>query len=123
MRNMARKPRANSIGVAKVIDAVSYYRPTVMRQGAIRGLAEDVAQVAVVNVLVTHARCDDALVRAAIGAIMADAAELGRINPLFADLPELFEPLRRQGATAFEFGGVALHPGALAAYRDAGLLK
>jgi hypothetical protein len=48
--------------------------------------------------------------------------EIGRANPLFAGLQELFEPLRSQGPAALEFGGVALHPGALAAYRDVGLL-
>src|SRR5262249_20282002 len=35
-----------------VLRAVSFYRRTVMRKGAIRGLDADVAQVAVVNVLV-----------------------------------------------------------------------
>ena len=39
-----------------VMNAVAYYRPIVMRKGAIRGLSEDVAQIAVVNVLATHAR-------------------------------------------------------------------
>jgi hypothetical protein len=34
----------------------------------------------------------------------------------------LFTPLRAQGRAALEFGGVALHPGALRAYREAGLL-
>ena len=109
--------------LAAVIDAVPYYRRTVMRQGAIRGLAADVAQPAVINVLVTHPGMPDAVVRAAVGAIVADSAELARLNPLFIGLADLFEPLRSQGASALEFGGVALHPGALAAYRDAGLLR
>jgi hypothetical protein len=34
----------------------------------------------------------------------------------------LFEPLRSHGPKAFEFGGVALHPGALRAYREIGLV-
>ena len=33
---------------------------------------------------------------------------------------DLFEPLRAKGASALEFGGVALHPGAIRAYREAG---
>ena len=49
-------------------------------------------------------------------------AELARRNPLFEGLAGLFEPLRHHGAAALEFGGVPLHPGALRAYRDAGLL-
>ena len=38
------------------------------------------------------------------------------------ELDELLEPLRSHGAAALEFGGVPLHPGALRAYRAAGLL-
>jgi TRAP transporter TAXI family solute receptor len=106
----------------RLMKAVSFYRPVIMRKGAIRGLDEDVAQPAVVNVLATHARVDEAIVREVVMAIVASADELGRRNPLFAGLRELFEPLRRQGVAALSFGGVALHPGAIAAYRAAGLL-
>ena len=106
-----------------VVKAVSYYRPTVMRKGAFRGLDADVPQAAVVNVLATHARMSEATVHDAVAAIVADADELGRLNALFAGLAELFEPLRTQGPSALEFGGVKLHPGALAAYREAGLLR
>jgi uncharacterized protein len=105
-----------------VLQAVPYYRPTVMRTGAIRGLDQDVPQLAVLNVLVTHARASDATVRDAVAAILSDADELGRRNALFTGLKDLFEPLRLQGPAALEFGGVKLHPGALAAYREAGLL-
>jgi TRAP-type uncharacterized transport system substrate-binding protein len=45
------------------------------------------------------------------------------MNGLFKGLKDLFEPLRSQGAAALEFGGVALHPGAIRAYRDAGWLQ
>jgi TRAP transporter TAXI family solute receptor len=105
-----------------LIKNVSYYRPTVMRAGAIRGLDHDVAQVAVVNVLVTHAQVPEPLVHDMVAAVIGGAGELARINPLFSGLAELFEPLRVQGAAALEFGGVPLHAGALRAYREAGLL-
>jgi len=106
-----------------LLGAVSFYRRTVMRKGALRGLDADVAQPAVVNILATHARVPDPLVRDVVAAIVANAAELGRINPLFAGLDELFEPLKADGAKALEFGGVPLHPGAVHAYREAGLLR
>ena len=106
-----------------VLAAGPDYRPTVMRRGAIRGLDTDIAQVAVVNVLVTHADASEATVHAAVGAIVAAADELGRLNPLFAGLAEQFQPLRSKGAACLEFGGVRLHPGAIAAYRAAGLMK
>jgi TRAP transporter TAXI family solute receptor len=107
----------------KVMQAVPYYRRTVMRKGVIRGLDADSPQVAVVNVLVSHRRVPEATVCAAVEAIVASWDELGRLNPLFLDMGELFQPLRSQGAAALEFGGVALHAGALRAYRKAGLLR
>lgn len=106
-----------------VLAAVPYYRRTVMRAGALRGLEADVAQPAVVNVLTTHARSDDAAVQAVVAAIIANAGELDRLNALFAGLDALIRDLAAGGRTQFEFGGVALHPGALRAYRDAGLLN
>ena len=106
----------------RLLAAVSYYRPTVMRKGAIRGLEADVPQVAVVNVLATHSRVPEATVHDAVADIIAGADELGRLNPLFVGLDDLFRPLRSKGPSAIEFGGVGLHPGAVRAYREAGLL-
>ena len=106
----------------KVLAAVQFYRRTIMRKGAIRGLDADVPQAAVVNVLVTHAHVADDKVQGVTSAILAARDELPRLNALFNGLTDLFEPLRSEGAAAFEFGGVALHPGAVAAYRAAHLL-
>jgi hypothetical protein len=105
-----------------LMKAVSYYRPVAMRKGGFRGLDHDVPQPAVVNILATHARVSEAVVHAAVGAILANTEELGRLNSLFSGLKTLFEPLRQQGPLALEFGGVELHPGALSAYGEAGLL-
>jgi hypothetical protein len=108
--------------IETVMRAVPDYRATVMRKGAIRGLDEDVAQIAVVNVLAAHARVPEPVVCDVVAAVIKQAGELARINPLFTGLPDLFAPLRLQGPAALEFGGVPLHPGALRAYREAGLL-
>jgi len=105
-----------------VMRAIPHYRATVMRKHAIRGLAQDVAQIAVLNVLVSHARVPEPAVRDVVAAVIEAAGELGQINPLFAGLQDLFAPLPLRGPAALEFGGVALHPGALKAYGDAGLL-
>ena len=109
-------------GLETILRSVPFYRRTVMRKNAIRGLEADVAQVAVVNVLVTQARVDRDLVREVAAAIFAARDELPRLNALFSGLGDLFQPLRSDGAHALEFGGVPLHPGALAAYQAAGLL-
>src|SRR5580704_6376400 len=105
-----------------VLRAVPFYRRTVMRKGAVRGLDADVAQAAVVNVLVTHARVAEGKVKDVAAAIFAARDELPRLNALFDGIGDLFTPLRSDGARALEFGGVTLHPGAIAAYRAARLL-
>ena len=53
-----------------VLRAVPYYRRTVMRKGAFRGLDADTPQLAVVNVLVTHPRVAEATVHVAVEAIV-----------------------------------------------------
>jgi TRAP transporter TAXI family solute receptor len=105
-----------------VLKAVAFYRRAVMRKGAIRGLDADTAQPGVVNILMTHARVPDDTVRAVTSAIIAAREELPRLNALFTGMTELFDSLPAQGAQSIEFGGVVLHPGALAAYKAAGLL-
>jgi TRAP-type uncharacterized transport system substrate-binding protein len=77
----------------------------------------------VINILATHAKIPEAVVHDAVSLIVANAAELSRLNPLFTGLGELFQPLKTEGASALEFGGVPLHPGAARAYRDAGLMR
>jgi hypothetical protein len=106
-----------------VLHATPFYRRTVMRQGAIRGLDADVAQAAVVNVLVTHARVADGKVSDVTSAIFNAHDELPRLNALFDGIGTLFGPLHNDGLRALQFGGVALHPGAIAAYRAVGLLQ
>jgi uncharacterized protein len=106
-----------------LLNAVPYYRRTTMRAGALRGLDADVAQPAVVNVLATHARVADGIVRDVTAAVVESAQELTERNALFAGLGALIDDLAQGGRTQFEFGGVPLHPGALRAYRQAGLLS
>jgi uncharacterized protein len=106
-----------------VLRAVPFYRRTVMRKGAIRGLDADVAQAAVLNVLVTHARAPETVVGEVAAVVFGARDELPRLNALFEGIGDLYMPLRSDGARALEFGGVTLHPGAIAAYRAAGLLQ
>lgn len=98
------------------------YRPTVIRAGKLRCVGEDTRQPAVVNVIVTHANVDVGLVRHVTAAIVAGAKELVALDALYDGLPDLFPELRTDGRKAFEFGGVVLHDGAVAAYRNAGFL-
>ena len=107
-----------------VLQAVPYYRRTVMRKGAIRGLEADTPQAGVLNVLVTHPRVPEATVREAVAAIIAGRH---RARPaqsaVRADSTAVLAAAAVEGAAALEFGGVPLHAGARRAYRELGLLK
>jgi TRAP transporter TAXI family solute receptor len=107
----------------KILAQVPFYRPVVMQRSVFRGVVEDVTQVGVINVIVTHERLPENVVYDMAKAISGNLDELPKLNPLFKGLKDLFEPLRTKGASAFEFGGVTLHPGAVKAYREGGWLK
>jgi uncharacterized protein len=109
--------------IEKILTAVPFYRRVKMEKGIFRGVTEDISQVGVVNVLVTHERIPEAVVYDMATVIANNLDALPQMNPLFNGIKDLFEPVRTQGTAAFEFGGVALHPGAARAYRDAGWLK
>ena len=107
----------------RLLATVPYYRRALMRQGALRGLDRDMAQIGVLNLLVASPRVGDAAVAAVAGAVAANAAELARLNPLFDGLDGLLRELPVRGEAALAAGGVALHPGAAQAYRTLGLLR
>ena len=109
--------------IEKILTAVPFYRRVKMEKGIFRGVTEDISQVGVVNVLVTHERIPEAVVYDMATVIANNLDALPQMNPLFNGIKDLFEPVRTQGTAAFEFGGVALHRGAARAYRDAGWLK
>lgn len=106
----------------KLFAQVPFYRPVTVEKSAFRGVVEDITQVGVINVIVTHESVGERIVHDMAKTIADNLDALPTMNPLFKGLRNLFEPLRTQGAAAFEFGGVELHPGALKAYREAGWL-
>lgn len=109
--------------IEKVLEQVPFYRPVVVKKDAFRGVIEDVTQLGVINVIVTHENVAENVVHDMARAIVDNLDQLPEMNPLFKDLKNLFEPLRTKGQVAFEFGGVALHPGAVRAYRETGWLR
>jgi TRAP transporter TAXI family solute receptor len=107
----------------RVLTEIPYYRGVTMAKDVFRGVVEDIAQLAVINVLVTHESIPEVIVHDMAKAIVDNLDMLPQMNPLFKGLKSLFEPLRTQGAAAFEFGGVPLHPGAARAYKEAGWMS
>ena len=106
----------------KLFAEVPFYRPVTVEKDAFRGVVENIIQVGVVNVIVSHESVAEGTVYSMAKTIADNLDKLPQMNALFTGMKNLFEPLRSQGAAAFEFGGVPLHPGALKAYREAGWL-
>ena len=106
----------------RVIAEAGFYRRAMMKAGCLRGVAKDTEQVGVLNVITTHERVPEELVKEVVGTMVANAKALGEAEELYAGLADLFAELKTEGASVFEPEGVKLHPGAVAAYRDAGLL-
>jgi uncharacterized protein len=109
--------------LAQVLEQVDFYRHSVMPKGFFRGIDTEVEQLAVVNIVAAHENTDAEIVRKFVATMLSNLDELTEINALFRGLSDLFEPLRTEGTSALEFGGVPLHPGAIQAYRDAGFLS
>jgi TRAP transporter TAXI family solute receptor len=107
----------------KLFAQVPFYRPVTVEKNAFRGVVEDILQVGVINVIVTHESVAESTVYAMARSIADNLDKLPQMNPLFKGLKSLFDPLRAKGAAAFEFGGVPLHPGANRAYKETGWLK
>src|SRR5262245_540514 len=107
----------------QILENVPFYRRVTIQKGAFRGVVENIAQPTVINVLVTHERISEEIVHHMAKVISDNLDILPTMNPLFNGLKDLFEPLRTNGAAAFEFGGVPLHLGAIRAYREVGWLS
>jgi TRAP transporter TAXI family solute receptor len=105
-----------------VLDKVEFYRRATMEAGCLRAVSRNLPQVGVLNVITTHARVDNSIVKDWVSAMIQNAGALGDTLPLYKGLGNLFGELKTEGASVFEPGGVKLHPGAVQAYRDAGLL-
>ena len=107
----------------KVIKEAGFYRRATMKKGSFRGLQTDTQQVGVLNVITTHARVEEEVVREIVSNMLQGADLLSEALPLYHGLNLLFEELKINGSSTFEPDGVPLHPGARSAYQSAGLLK
>jgi TRAP transporter TAXI family solute receptor len=108
--------------IEAALRAVPCDRPISMKAGSVPNLVDDIPQLGVLNLLVTHRRCEEDLVSRVTGAIIEHAPRLATLLPLFEDLPALLESTRGDRCASLEFDGVALHPGAARAYADAGYM-
>lgn len=105
-----------------ILDAVPLYRHAIIDKSLIKGLERDTEQIGVLNVIVTHADVPEEIVYDFVASYVRNSDLLGTRLEVFRKLTALIGELKTEGAGVFEPAGVRLHPGAVRAYRDAGLL-
>ena len=74
------------------------------------------------NVCVTHASVSEALIYGFVSTMVRETDMLASLHHVYRKLGALIGEMTTKGISVFEPGGVPMHPGALRAYKDAGLL-
>lgn len=99
------------------------YRHTIVPAGSFPGQETDSAQIGVLNVCFTHARVSEELIYKFVSAMVRETEMLGSLHHVYRNLGALIGEIKTEGIGVFEPGGVAMHPGALRAYKDAGFIS
>ena len=108
--------------LSSILQAVPLYRHAIIEKDLIKGLKSDTEQIGVLNVIITNADVATETVFRFVSAYIKAAKELGDKLEVFRKLKSLIEEIEGRGPQVFEPGGVQFHPGAWAAYKQAGLL-
>jgi TRAP transporter TAXI family solute receptor len=108
--------------LSSILQAVPLYRHAIIDKDLIKGLKSDTEQIGVLNVIITNADVATETVFQFVSAYIEAAEELGNKLEVFRKLKSLIEEIEGRGPQVFEPGGVKFHPGAWAAYKQAGLL-
>lgn len=106
----------------KLLADYPLYRHTVVPAGAFPGQERDTEQIGVLNVCVTHKNVSEELIYGFVSTMVRETEMLGTLHHVYRKLGELIDEIRTSGISVFEPDGVPMHPGALRAYKDAGLL-
>jgi uncharacterized protein len=106
--------------ISRIIAAHPIYRPTLMKRGSLRALTEDALQAAVLNVIITRADIDEALLNVLLSCFYKHHQELARLNGLYQSLPDVFADLRMRGIQSMAYDGADIHPAAQRFYQQHG---
>ena len=84
------------VNLDQVFSQVPFYRPVVMEKNVFRGVVEDVTQVGVINVLVTHERIAEPVVHAMAKTIVTQPGQPAADEPAIQRIEESFRSAARQ---------------------------
>lgn len=108
--------------LARIAAASDVYGEIVMAKGAFRGHDRDMKVVRLLNGWMAKEGSDPEVVYLIAKTVIAKLDEMAKKMPQYATVKILFEEARTKGAKALEVAA-PLHPGAVRAYKEAGILK
>lgn len=102
--------------------AVPVYGKTTLKAGAFKGHTKDIAAIADVNAWYAHRSLSDDIAYLYAKTIIEGYKSFAKKMPQFNSIAAIFDAARKGGIKALEIGA-PLHPGAIRAYKEAGILK
>lgn len=102
-------------------DAFPFYFPTLVPSEHVPQMTEDTKAIGVLNVMVAAEDFPAEKIRPLVAAFIRRAQDLSLANGLFRGLDGLLRNTAAKGEADMIPGGLGLHPGALSAFRAAGL--
>lgn len=106
----------------KVVNSSPDYGKTTIKKGAFRGVDKNTPSIALFNGIMTNAKTKDEVVYILVKTMLANLKEMSKKSALFGTLDDVFERAKAEGSKALEVGA-PLHPGAIRAFKEAGILK
>lgn len=106
----------------KVVNSTPDYNKTMVRKGAFRGVEEDTATIALFNGVMTSDKVDNKTVYLLAKTMIEKLKDMTAKTAQFGTLDDVFAEARAKGVKALEVGA-PLHPGAILALKEAGILK
>ncbi len=98
------------------------YSPFVIPKGAFKGVDVDVPGVSLRNGFITHANTDASVVYIFVKTLLEKREALRKKTPHYDALASFLDAARKQGRKALEINA-PLHPGAVRAFKETGILK
>lgn len=117
------KVRAVELGAMKdKVLSVPVYGETTLRAGAFKGHDTNIPAIADVNAWYAHKSLSNDIAYLYAKTVLDNYKAFARKMPQFGTIDQVLDKARKEGVKALEIGA-PLHPGALRAYQEAGIVK
>jgi TRAP transporter TAXI family solute receptor len=108
--------------LSKIVAESPDYGVTLLKKGTFPGHEEDTPTLALSNGFITHARADEQTIYMMTKVMLAKLKEMAEKSPQFATVEALLDEAKAKGEKPLEVSA-PLHPGAVRALKEAGILK